>query len=98
MTLSSKQKKRLRGLAHALSPNVHLGKQGVTEAVVGQVEQALDDHELIKIKMQTDRDEREVWLQQVVERTGAEVAGTIGGVAILYRAHPDPERRRVEVD
>lgn len=97
MSLTGKQRKKLRGLAHALSPAVHVGRQGVTEAVLGEVERALDDHELIKIKLQTDRDERQRWLQQVVEHTGAEVVGTIGGVGVLYRAHPDPESRRVDV-
>lgn len=94
--LTSKQKKRLRGLAHGLSPVVSLGKQGATDAVIEQVDRALSDHELIKIRMLADRQERPAMLEQVVARTGAGVAGTIGGVAILYRQHPDPERRRVK--
>lgn len=94
--LTSKQKKHLRGLAHGLSPVVHVGRAGVTDAVIEQIDGALADHELIKVRMQADREERGEIVARIVEGTGAQVAGTIGGVAILYRPHPDPEQRRVE--
>lgn len=96
--LSGTQKKHLRGLAHGLSPVVHIGRAGVTEAVVSQVDRALADHELIKVRLQADRDERATMVERVVAATGAAVAGLIGGVAILYRPHPDPEQRRVKLD
>lgn len=98
MSLTGKQRKHLRGLSHTLSPAVHVGKLGFTDAVAAQLEQALDDHELIKIKLQLDREEREEILAELAERfPQTEVVGTIGGVAVLYRPHPDPERRRLEL-
>lgn len=95
MTLTSKERKHLRGLSHPLSPAVHVGKQGLTDGVLGQIDTALTDHELIKVKMQADRQERATMVEEMASHTGAEVAGTIGGVAILYRPHPDPDKRRV---
>lgn len=96
--LTGKQKKRLRGLAHGLSAVVRVGKAGITASVLGEVDRALTDHELIKVRLQADRDERVAMLERIVAATGARVAGTVGGVAILYRPHPDPEQRRVRIE
>jgi RNA-binding protein len=91
--ITSKDRKYLRGLAHALSPVVIVGQRGLTDSVVRQVDQALTDHELIKVRIggesPTDRDEAATALG---ERTGCGVAGIIGRVLILYRAHPEHPR------
>lgn len=97
MALTSTQRKRLRGLAHGLKPVVRLGKDGVTETVVGELDRALDHHELVKVRLVGDRDERTRDSEALADRTGAEVAGTIGSVAILFRRQHDPDRRTVDV-
>lgn len=95
--LSSRQRKTLRGLAHALEPVVHVGKGGITDALVAQVERALGDHELIKVRFVDGKSEKAELVAELVERTGAASAGTVGHVAMLYRAHEDPEKRRIEL-
>jgi len=95
--LTSTERKHLRGLAHSLSPVVHVGRQGLTAAVIEATRRALDEHELIKVKMAADRDERERIALDLQERCDAVLAGTIGTIAILYRQHPDPERRRIAI-
>ncbi|MGH7787399.1 MAG: ribosome assembly RNA-binding protein YhbY [Candidatus Binatia bacterium] len=88
--MNGKDRRYLRGLAHALNPLVIVGQRGLTDAVVRQVDQALTDHELIKVRVAGEapvhRDEASALL---AERTGCEVAGTIGRVMILYRANPE---------
>ena len=53
MNLSTKQKQHLKGLAHPLKPVVLLGSNGLTEGVLAEIEQALEHHELIKVKIAT---------------------------------------------
>ena len=93
--LSGAQRKYLRGLAHSFSPVVHVGRAGVNENVVSATNRALEDHELIKVKIAATRDERTTMAAQLVEGSGSHLAGAIGTIAILYRPHRDPEKRRI---
>ena len=97
MTLSGKQKRTLRGLAHDLEPVVHVGKAGLTDELVGQIARALDAHELIKVRVLVGKDEKGELVAEIERATGAAEAGRVGHVAILYRRHPDPEKRRIEL-
>jgi len=95
--LTSSQRKRLRGLAHALEPLVHVGKSGVTDELATQIDRALDAHELVKVRFLEGKSEKAELVAELCARTGAAAAGTVGHVAILYREHPDPEKRRIEL-
>jgi RNA-binding protein len=84
--LTNAQKRYLRGLAHDLKPIVLVGAKGVTPGVQAELDLALDQHELIKVRVAAgDRDERDAWIGQLLEASGAGLAGRIGHVAILYR-------------
>jgi RNA-binding protein len=96
-SLSSRQRKTLRGLAHPLEPVVHIGKQGLTEPALAAVDAALDTHELIKVKLLAERGEREEMAGALGERLGCETVGLIGRVAIFYRRHPEPEKRKIRL-
>jgi RNA-binding protein len=95
--LSKSQKRWLRGQAHHLDPVVQVGKQGVTDTVVHALEQALEAHELVKVKFMEFKDEKTPLTQELAERTNSEVAGVIGHVAIFYRQQRDPEKRRLDL-
>jgi len=94
-TLTSAQRKFLRGLAHHLDPVVLVGKQGVSDMLVRATLEALEAHELIKIRFNEFKDEKKKLTEEIARRTGAEIAGMIGHVAILFRPHPDPEKRKI---
>lgn len=90
MELSDKQKKYLRGLAHDLKPVVYVGNSGVTPGVTAELNQNLDHHELIKVKLRVgDREARDAAIGQVVSGSRAELVGRIGNIAILFRRNPD---------
>jgi len=90
MPLSSSQIRYLRGLAHPLKPVLLLGGRGVTAGVLKELEQALDDHELIKVRLTgDDRAARAADLARLVESSHAETVQTIGRVAVLYRRNDD---------
>ena len=90
MALSSSQIRYLRGLAHPLKPLLLLGGKGVTAGLLKELEQALDDHELIKVRLTgDDRAARTADLAKLVESSRAETVQTIGHVAVLYRRSSD---------
>lgn len=88
-TLNNQEVKALRRIGHNLNPVVMLGNNGLSEGVIEEVLRALHDHELIKIKViGEDRDERRALIQAIAEQTNAEIAQTIGKVALLYKKNP----------
>ena len=97
LELTGKQRKFLRGQAHALRPVVRIGKHGLTDAVRQQTLDAFVSHELIKIKMEAEREERGDLAAGLAAACDAAVAGVIGGVAILYRPHVDAEKRAIQL-
>ena len=91
--LSERQRRHLRGLAHALKPVIRLGNAGLTEALVRETARALEDHELIKVKAPGgDRDVRDAAFANLAERTGSALVHRIGNVAVLYRPRADLKR------
>ena len=87
MTLTSKQNRHLRSLAHHLKPTVLIGASRVTAGVLSKVEEELERHELIKVKLlDADKDEVSEAEAALVRRTGCAKVQTIGHTLILYRA------------
>ncbi len=93
--LNSKQRKFLRGLAHPLKPVVQIGKNGLTDGVLANLDAALGDHELIKVKFGEGKEQKKTASTEICERLKCSLAGTIGHVAILYRPARDPDRRKI---
>ncbi|MEI6459477.1 MAG: ribosome assembly RNA-binding protein YhbY [Pseudomonadota bacterium] len=86
MQLSERQKKYLRRLGHALHPVVALGNNGLTDAVVTEMDRALTDHELIKVRARVgERDDRNATLDLLAQRTRSELVQRIGNVGVFYR-------------
>jgi RNA-binding protein len=93
MQLSEKQRRHLKGLAHPLKPVILMGNAGLTEAVIAETQRALNDHELIKVRLPgLDRESRDAALALLGERTGSAMVTRIGHVAVLYKAHPELPR------
>jgi RNA-binding protein len=91
--LSERQRRHLRGLAHALKPVILLGTAGVTPAVTAETVRALQDHELIKVKAPGgDREARDAQFAALAHTTGSALVHRIGNVAVLYRPHPQLPR------
>lgn len=95
--LTSSQRKRLRSLAHHLKPVLQVGKGGLGESFLAAVDEALESHELIKIRFLVGKSDKETLAREISRRTGSEVAGLIGHTLILYRRQADPEKRRIRL-
>jgi len=90
MPLSDAQRKYLRRLGHDLNPVVLIGQAGLSAGVVAELDRALGDHELVKVRARVgDRQTRDEILARLAEDTGCELVQRIGHVALLYRRNPD---------
>jgi RNA-binding protein len=90
MPLTKERQRALKAQAHSLKPVVLLGQKGLTAPVIIEINAALDCHELIKVKVPgEDRDARQHLIQDIVAQTQADLIGTIGHIAILYRKNKD---------
>ncbi|MEZ5507888.1 MAG: ribosome assembly RNA-binding protein YhbY [Gammaproteobacteria bacterium] len=86
MALSQDQKKRFRSIAHHLKPVVMIAEKGISEGVLAELDRALEDHELIKLKVNVlERDDKTAIIAEVCQQTGATLVQAIGKVAVLYR-------------
>jgi len=85
VSLTNPELRKLKAEAQRLEPVVLVGKGGLTAAVLASIEQALTARELIKMRFNHDRDERDVLAGRVAEATGAALIMQVGKVAVFYR-------------
>ncbi len=89
MTINNTQKKFLRQAAHHLKPVVWAGKNGISKSLIEEIEQALEIHELIKIKCNLgEREERDAGIEDICKKTGADNVQRIGNILTLYKKNP----------
>lgn len=90
MSLTNKQKQFLKAKAHELKPVVLLGGNGLTEGVVAEIDNALNFHELIKVKVPTeDREQKVLIMDAIIRETKAEKVQVIGKTLVLFRQGED---------
>lgn len=88
--LTPSQRKHLKGLGHGLKPCVQVGKEGITEKVLGSIAKALNDHELIKIGLlETAGLDRKDAAQDIANALNAELVQVLGFKILLFRRNPD---------
>ena len=86
--MNSIEKKKLKAQAHPLNPVVIIGQAGLTAAVIKEINLALDAHELIKVRIRAERDERTAIRERICAETQAEQIQSVGQIAVLYRKNP----------
>ena len=97
--LDSKQRANLRSRASALDPVFFVGKSGVTDELVNQLENVLNARELIKIGVQEscEYSAREA-ADEIAPKLDAEVVAVIGRKFVLFRRSKDPKKRKIDFD
>ncbi len=94
MPLTAAQKKQYRAIAHNLKPVVIVSENGLSEGVVAELDRALTDHELIKVKIAlTERQDRNELISELIEITKAELVQVIGKIAVILRRAKQPNPR-----
>ncbi len=93
--MNSVRKKQLKAQAHTLKPVIIVGQAGLKESVLNEIEITLDTHELIKIKIRAERDDRKVIQEQIITESKAELIQSIGQIIVIYRKRPEPKVEKV---
>ncbi len=94
VSLSNSEKKNFRAIGHNLSPVVIIAQNGLTENIRLEIERALNDHELIKLKLLVpDRDAKKALTKKICTDFSAECVQSIGHVILIYRAAKKPDPR-----
>ena len=92
MVFNAATKKRLRSEAHELKPVVMIGQHGYTAAVAAAIDEALGDHELIKVRLRgVEREQRKPVVDEICSDLDAEFIGLVGAVATLFRPRPESD-------
>jgi RNA-binding protein len=93
------QKMHLRALAHGLKPVVMIGQRGLTDKLVQSANQALQRHELIKVKFVglKEKEQKDEISKTFQQETGSELVSAVGHVYAFYRQQKDPEKRRIHL-
>ncbi|WP_308389136.1 ribosome assembly RNA-binding protein YhbY [Acidithiobacillus sp. AMEEHan] len=87
--LDSKARQELRARAHHLKPIILVGASGVTETLLRELDRALFDHELLKVRLPAlDKEDRDAMVESLVAGSGAEAVGRVGRILMLYRPRP----------
>jgi len=95
--LIGSDRRYLRSIAHHLQPVVHIGKTGVTTNVLAEIDRALEQHELIKVRFLDFKEDKKVLSQSIAADTRSEMVGMVGHISLFYRQNPDPERHHIDV-
>lgn len=91
MTISSADKKYLRQLGHQLKPIVTVARKGLNDNVLLEIDRALCDHELIKIKVVVgDRDAKQALISDICKHCNAQLIQAIGHIALVHRKTDKP--------
>jgi putative YhbY family RNA-binding protein len=89
--LTPAERKLLKARAHALHPVVAVGNEGLSAAVLREIETSLKAHDLIKIRVTGGgREQRQALLGEICQRTGASAVQHIGKILVVYRENPEP--------
>ena len=92
MSLTQEQKKQFKSIGHHLKPIVTIADNGLTEGVLAELDRALNDHELIKIQLRAERDDRKALIDQLCAQSSSLLIQSIGKVALIYRRNPQPNK------
>ena len=95
--MNSKQRSKLRSLAHHLKPIVVIGKDGLTKGAISSINRALDAHELIKVKFSQNKESKKALVKSSGDALSAFIIGDVGHTIIMFRAQKDRDKRKYNI-
>ena len=91
--LTPARRRELKAQAHHLNPVASVASNGLTDAVLAEIDRGLKAHELIKVRVYgEDRAQRQAWMQEICERLQASAVQHIGNILILWREAREEDR------
>ena len=95
--INSKQRSKLRSLAHHIKPSVYIGKSGLAEGVYESIGQSLEAHELIKVKFNESKECKDELIDSLEDKLSASIVGSIGNTVIIYKQNEDHDKRKYKI-
>ena len=95
--ISSKQRSKLRSLAHHIKPSVYIGKSGLTDGVYASISESLDSQELIKVKFNENKELKKKLISDSESTLSASVVGSIGNTVIIYKPNEELNQRKYKI-
>ena len=95
--INSKQRSKLRSLAHHIKPSVYIGKSGLTDGALESINQSLESHELIKVKFNESKESKKDLISSAEDKLSAFIVGSIGNTLIIFRPNEDQEKRKYRI-
>ena len=95
--INSKQRSKLRSLAHHIKPSVYIGKSGLTDGAFKSINESLDSHELIKVKFNNSKASKADLANSAEKKLSAFVVGSVGNTLIMFRPNEDHEQRKYSI-
>jgi RNA-binding protein len=95
--LTGQQKALLRSLGQTLDVSLSVGREGVTDAVLKELERQFSARELVKVKLLAERNEREALMEALAAGSRARIAGSVGKTVLLYRTAPESHPDRLDL-
>jgi RNA-binding protein len=97
MKISSKDKQKLKSLAHSIKPSVIIGKEGISKNTLNSINNVFENKELIKIKFISFKDEKDSIAKDIEGFCNATLVGLIGNIIILFKQNPDIDKRKIVI-
>jgi RNA-binding protein len=94
--LTGSQKRQLKSIAQRLEATVRVGKNGLSDGFFKELNDALERTELVKVRFADLKEEKKVLAPQIAEKSGSHFVTRVGHVAVYFRQHSDPEKRRIK--
>ena len=92
--LNSSQRSYLKARAHHLKPVIHIGKSGLTDGSIHSINVALSAKELIKVKLQDFKNDKQELADKITTETLSLIVGIIGHTLIIFKQNPNPEKQK----
>ncbi len=95
--ITSSQRRKLKSMAQRMDATIKIGKNGLSEGFLKELNEALDRLELVKVRFVEFKDQKKELAPQIAELTQSDLIARVGHVAVYYRQQADVSKRRIEV-
>ena len=94
--LTSAQRRKLKAIAQRLDASIKIGKNGLTDGFLKEVDDALKRDELVKVRFVEFKEEKKELAPKIAEQTQSHLVTRVGHVAVYYREKPNPAKRNIK--
>jgi RNA-binding protein len=94
--LTNPQIRKLKGLAQRMEATLKVGKQGLSDAFLKSLDEALTQHELVKVRLTEHKEQRKELAPLLAQRSSAHLVTLLGNVVVLFRRNADPGQWKVQ--